>query len=295
MTTIQANESHSPLIVLFHGLSSSPLELNYISNILKKNGFRVETPALNGYGFGDQAGTWEEWLNEATNLVSHLQKQEALQVSVGGISLGATLALGVASKLDGFNAVLCLSTTLIYNGWASPWYRILIKFGIWLGLGESFKYKERDPFGIKNIQIRAYIKKTMAQKNISEIGGSYMTLNHIAQADKLCSYVRKNLTTITAPVLAIHAIDDEIAHPNNVDLLFKKISSAIKRAIYLGNSYHMITVDNERETVAYETVAFLRETYDQSTNAKIREKIISPELQRFLRLEKSNQELNKLT
>ena len=163
MTTIQSEESTCALIVLFHGLSSSPLELNYIANILKKNGFRVETPALKGYGFGDQAGTWEEWLNEASNIVSNLQKQEVLQLSVGGISLGATLALGVASKLDGINAVLCLSTTLIYNGWASPWYRILTKFGIWLGLGQSFKYKERDPFGIKNIQIRAYIKKAMAQ------------------------------------------------------------------------------------------------------------------------------------
>ena len=156
-------------------------------------------------------------------------------------------------------------------------------------MGEKFKYKERDPFGIKNIQIRAHIKKVMAQQNISEVGGSYMTLNHIAQADNLCAYVRKNLTNVTASVLAIHAVDDEVAHPNNVDLLFKHISSPIKRAIYLGNSYHMITIDNERETVAYESVAFLREIYNQSTNAKIREKIISPELQRFLRLEKSNQ------
>jgi len=295
MPTTLVNESATPLIVLFHGLSSSPLELNYIANVLKKNGYRVETPALKGYGFGDQAGTWEDWLNEASNIVSNLQKQEVLQLSIGGISLGATIALGVAEKLDGINAVLCLSTTLIYNGWASPWYRVLTRFGIWLGLGEKFKYKERDPFGIQNIQIRAYIKKAMAQQNISEVGGSYMTLNHIAQADKLCIYVRKNLMNVTAPVLAIHAVDDEIAHPNNVDLLFKHISSATKRAIYLGNSYHMITVDNERETVAYESAAFLRETYDQSTNAKIREKIISPELQRFLRLEKSNQELNKLT
>ena len=289
MPTIQVNESVTPLIILFHGLSSSPLELNYISNVLKKNGFRVEIPTLKGYGFGDYAATWEEWLNEATNLVSTLQKKEATQLSVGGVSLGATLALGVAEKLDGINAVLCLSTTLIYNGWASPWYRILTRLGIWLGLGEKFKYKERDPFGIKNIQIRAHIKKVMAQQNISEVGGSYMTLNHIAQADNLCAYVRKNLTNVTASVLAIHAVDDEVAHPNNVDLLFKHISSPIKRAIYLGNSYHMITIDNERETVAYESVAFLREIYNQSTNAKIREKIISPELQRFLRLEKSNQ------
>ena len=295
MTTIPVTNSTAPLIVLFHGLSSSPLELNFISNVLKKQGFRVETPALKGYGFGDQAGTWDEWLNEATNFVSNLQKQEMMQLSVGGISLGATLALGVATKLDGINAIICLSTTLNYNGWAIPWYRILTTFGIWLGLGESFKYKERDPFGIKNIQIRAYIKKAMIQQNISEVGGSYMTLNHIAQADKLCSYVRKNLANVTAPVLAIHAVDDEIANPNNVELLFKKISSAFKRAIYLGNSYHMITVDNERETVANESAAFLKEIYDQSANEKIREKIISPELQRFLRVEKSHQELNKLT
>lgn len=76
MPTIQVNESVTPLIILFHGLSSSPLELNYISNVLKKNGFRVETPTLKGYGFGDYAATWEEWLNEATNLVSTLQKKK---------------------------------------------------------------------------------------------------------------------------------------------------------------------------------------------------------------------------
>ena len=47
MTTIQIDESLCPLIVLFHGLSSSPLELNYIANVLKKNGFRVASDLRN--------------------------------------------------------------------------------------------------------------------------------------------------------------------------------------------------------------------------------------------------------
>jgi carboxylesterase len=282
----------SPIIVLFHGLSSSPIELNYLGDILRKNGFRVETPALKGYGFGDQAGNWKEWLSEACAFVHQLQNTESAPISVGGISLGATLALGVASTLDGINAIVCLSTTLNYNGWASPWYRIFTRLGIWLGLGERFKYKERDPFGIKNIQIRAYIKKAMLNFDISEVGGSYMTLNHIFQADKLCFYVKKNLSNVNAPLLAIHAIDDEIAHPNNVELLTNSVSSEIKRTIFLGNSYHMITVDNERETVAYETADFFKEMHDNLAVIKIKNKIISPELQRFLRLEKTQRDLN---
>ncbi|MCE7527491.1 MULTISPECIES: carboxylesterase [unclassified Polynucleobacter] len=295
MNTIAATPSSSPLIVLFHGLSSSPLELSYLANVLRKSGFRVETPTFNGYNFGDHAGNWNDWLNEAVNYVSNLQIKESLPISLGGVSLGATLALGVGSRLDNIHAILCLSTTLNYNGWAIPWYRIFAKLGIWLGLGGRFKYKERDPFGVKNIQIRAYIKKAMSNHQISEIGGSYMTLNHIYQANQLCSYVKKNLAYVTAATLTIHAVDDEIAHPNNVELLNQSISSELKRSIYLGNSYHMITVDNERETVAYESIAFLKETYDILSNSKIRNKIISPELQRFLRVEKSHQELNKLT
>jgi len=292
MNSIQPHQTVSPIIVLFHGLSSSPIELSYLGDILRKNGFRVETPALKGYGFGDHAGNWNDWLTEACAFVHQLQKTESAPISVGGISLGATLALGVASTLDGINAIVCLSTTLNYNGWASPWYRIFTRMGIWLGLGKRFKYKERDPFGIKNIQIRAYIKKAMLNDNISEVGGSYMTLNHIYQADKLCINVKKNLSNINAPLLAIHAVDDEIAHPNNIDLLVNTVSSEIKRVIYLGNSYHMITVDNERETVAYETANFFKEMHDSSVIANIKNKIISPELQRFLRLEKTHRELN---
>jgi hypothetical protein len=58
----------------------------------------------------------------------------------------------------------------------------------------------------------------------------------------------------------LHAIDDETANPNNVRFVSSHIGSAFLRSIYLDDSYHMITSDNEREIVAREVGLFLRES-----------------------------------
>ena len=277
------NVDNSPLIVLFHGLSSSPLEFNFLSSQLTAAGYRVNAPTIAGYSFGGKASSWKFWLKEAIKHVQDLQKTESKPISLGGISLGSTLALAVASELNDILGVVALSTTLKYNGWAIPWYRSLIPFGMMLGLGDHFKYRERDPFGIKNPQIRAYIKRVLSSHDISAVGGLYMSLRHMHEGNKLCKYVTENLSRVSSSVLTIHAIDDEIANTFNAELVGEKSNASLLRQIYLGNSYHMITVDNERETVAYETLNFLDLIYGKIEPIPSEEKILAPELQRFLR------------
>ncbi|MBU3563033.1 carboxylesterase [Polynucleobacter sp. Tro8-14-1] len=277
------NDDNSPLIVLFHGLSSSPLEFNFLSSQLTAAGYRVNAPTIAGYSFGGKASSWKFWLKEAIKHVQDLQKTESKPISLGGISLGSTLALAVASELNDILGVVALSTTLKYNGWAIPWYRSLIPFGMMLGLGDHFKYRERDPFGIKNPQIRAYIKRVLSSQDISAVGGLYMSLRHMHEGNKLCKYVTENLSRVSSSVLTIHAIDDEIANTFNAELVGEKSNASLLRQIYLGNSYHMITVDNERETVAYETQNFLDLIYGKIEPIPSEEKILAPELQRFLR------------
>jgi carboxylesterase len=277
------NDDNSPLIVLFHGLSSSPLEFNFLSSQLTAAGYRVNAPTIAGYSFGGKASSWKFWLKEAIKHVQDLQKTESKPISLGGISLGSTLALAVASELNNILGVVALSTTLKYNGWAIPWYRSLIPFGMMVGLGDHFKYRERDPFGIKNPQIRAYIKRVLSSQDISAVGGLYMSLRHMHEGNKLCKYVTENLSRVSSSVLTIHAIDDEIANTFNAELVGEKSNASLLRQIYLGNSYHMITVDNERETVAYETQNFLDLIYGKIEPIPSEEKILAPELQRFLR------------
>ena len=277
------NDDNSPLIVLFHGLSSSPLEFNFLSSQLTAAGYRVNAPTIAGYSFGGKASSWKFWLKEAIKHVQYLQKTESKPISLGGISLGSTLALAVASELNDILGVVALSTTLKYNGWAIPWYRSLIPFGMMFGLGDHFKYRERDPFGIKNPQIRTYIKRVLSSQDISAVGGLYMSLRHMHEGNKLCKYVTENLSRVSSSVLTIHAIDDEIANTFNAELVGEKSNASLLRQIYLGNSYHMITVDNERETVAYETQNFLDLIYGKIEPIPLEEKILAPELQRFLR------------
>ncbi|WP_158009032.1 alpha/beta fold hydrolase [Polynucleobacter sp. MWH-Adler-W8] len=283
MNDFAHNDDNRPLIVLFHGLSSSPLEFNFLSSQLTAAGYRVNAPTIAGYSFGGKASSWKFWLKEAIKHVQDLQKTESKPISLGGISLGSTLALAVASELNDILGVVALSTTLKYNGWAIPWYRSLIPFGMMVGLGDHFKYRERDPFGIKNPQIRAYIKRVLSSQDISSVGGLYMSLRHMHEGNKLCKYATKNLSRVSSSVLTIHAIDDEIANTFNAELVGEKSNASLLRQIYLGNSYHMITVDNERETVAYETQNFLDLIYGKIEPIPSEEKILAPELQRFLR------------
>ena len=64
---------------------------------------------------------------------------------------------------------------------------------------------------------------------------------------------------MTAPALVIHAIDDETVSPQSADYVVKHIGSKVVRKVLLDDSYHMITLDNEREYVAREMELFLAE------------------------------------
>ena len=90
----------SHTIVLFHGLCATPLELAFLASYLRQAGFAVETPSIEGYAYGGPATRWKEWLAQATGIVSKLQEERDGGVSVGGLSMGATLALAVAAELD---------------------------------------------------------------------------------------------------------------------------------------------------------------------------------------------------
>ena len=83
-------------------------------------------------------------------------------------------------------------------------------------------------------------------------------MNHIYQAMRLIGRVKRSLKSVQAPALVVHAVDDDTASVKSADFVVDHIGSAVVRKIFLGNSYHMVTMDNERDVVARETRDFLR-------------------------------------
>lgn len=98
----------------------------------------------------------------------------------------------------------------------------------------------------------------MRHKGISRAGASRLLVSDIYEARQLAKDVEANLSKITAPILILHAEEDEITTLKSAYTVMRKVSSKIIRCTILTNSYHMISIDNDKWLVVTEIWDFLR-------------------------------------
>ncbi|WP_215297734.1 carboxylesterase [Polynucleobacter sp. AP-Nino-20-G2] len=252
-TFYQGNSGHA--VVLLHGLCGSELELGAIPRLLRQSGHTYAIPKILGYSAHTGASDFTDWIEAVDQFVIDLG-QTHKSVSLVGLSMGATLALAVASRNSSIQSISLLSPVLLFDGWSIPWYHPFLSLVYRLGI-RNWHYKEVEPFGVKNKELRRHIQKAVMANAVSELGAAHLPAKNLYQSLRLISATKKNLSDITSDALIIHAIDDETASPKNPNLILSGISSETRRMIWLGNSYHMITVDNEREIVANEVNGFI--------------------------------------
>jgi len=252
----QGSNGHA--VVLLPGLCGSELEMGAIPRLLKQSGYSYAIPLIKGYSAHTGITSYKNWIDEAEQFVSDLMETH-LSVSLVGLSMGATLSLAVAASNQKIQSLSILSPVLIFDGWSVPWYYPLLKIIYLLGF-RNWHYKETAPYGVKNLEMRKRIKKAVESNNISELGAAHLPARHLIESLKLIKITKQELPSINSDILIIHAIDDETASPKSPDLILDSIASETRRTIWLGNSYHMITVDNQREIVANETINFIAQT-----------------------------------
>ncbi|SAK78216.1 alpha/beta hydrolase family protein [Caballeronia catudaia] len=269
-------------VLLLHGLSSSPLELRFLARFLADEGFATNTPGLPGYSARSAHQPMEQWVHAAVAEFDKLAKQYR-HVSICGLSMGATLAAAVAHERPSARALLLLSVTLSYDGRAIPWYRFLLSYAYYTPLRSRYSYREHEPYGLRNEALRAKIARTMQKSDISEVGPASIGMPALHEASRLAGSVRKKLKSIVTDCLIIHAIDDETSSPHNARYVSANVGASFLRTIWLDDSYHMITSDNEREVVARECALFLRESAAASVSSDNPAPVVSRALARRLR------------
>lgn len=250
-------------VLALHGLLGNPLEMQYLGKRLQKAGYTVVIPLIPGYGYATGAGqsyrttNYQQWYEEVVRHFDELKARHKT-VSVTGLCIGAVLALRLAMERgDEIAALSLLSTTLAYDGWSLPWYRFLLPLAYYTPARYLYAYHERHPFGLKNENLQRWIAREMKVSGSSAAGASRLSAEGIFQAHRLIKEVRRGLPQVRTPALIIHAEEDDVASTRSADLVESSISSASRRKIILHDSYHIITLDNEKEIVADETVAFI--------------------------------------
>jgi carboxylesterase len=251
------------VVLLLHGLAGSSLEVARLAQFLQQSGLAVRTPNIPGFAYDTPESDWQSWVQFARDQVRQL-KTEYVTVSVVGVSMGATLAMEIGTHED-VNALVLLSVALAYDGWAAPWYRFLLPVARFIPFHQRYRHIEGEPYGIKNPEIRAVIKKMLLDKRQSEAGGESISLRQLLEGDALIRHVRRRVDLLSDPLLIVHPVEDEAVHPRHAQWVFDHASSSSKELIFLGDCYHMITVDNERDAVFYETDMFIK----RCINAKL--------------------------
>ena len=249
--------------LLLHGLCSTPDELLPVQAALRRAGHGVRALRVPGYSFDGSTGhppahTHGAWVNTVAEQVRE-EAASGRRVVLVGLSAGAALALGTALACPGLVAGLVLmSTTLRYDGWAVPRYHWLMPLALYTPLGRFWCYRERPPYGVKNVRVRDWIERELRTRRISSAGAAVIGVAHLREHDRLRRLVRSALSSFACPpVLALHAQDDEVASPANVTLLRERLRTPSFRSVLLPDSHHMITIDNDRLQVARETVDFV--------------------------------------
>lgn len=247
--------SRKNLVVLLPGLNGSRLELGQLPRYIQESGFDVAIPDIVGYEHGNPASRVENWLEQAHRFLDE-KTAKYEQIHLVGLSMGATLASAISSQRSDIGSLVLLSPVLRYDGWSVPWYRPLLDFACFIGL-RDWEYVEREPFGLKNLDLRRRIKERFETSKVSEVGSISISGKHLYEAKRLMSLALSGLSNIHSRLLVIQSIEDDTCSVWSAEAILKSATSDIKRSIWLGNSYHIITIDNEREVVLNEVVRFL--------------------------------------
>lgn len=246
-------------VVLLYGLCGSPLEMGSLPKEIAKLGHTICIPNIKGYSAQSGLSSYKTWLEQLHEIVSLLEEEHE-SVAIVGLSMGATLALAYESKFQKCSSVVALAPVLFYDGWNVPWYSPVLFLLLGLGI-TKWSIKESDPFGLKNTEIRSRIAKKALDQEVTEIGSSRLSGGHLKEGLKLIAITKKVLIDYTADLLVISAIDDDTTSPKSAEWISANCKSHVKKFIWLGNSYHIITLDNEREIVVNETAEFLHTSF----------------------------------
>ena len=252
-TALKPNPAPLP-IVLLHGLLSTPREFGMIALPLRARGVKLITPQIKGYTDADRRkpGGWKDWAAAAASAI-HRELGKAQPFVLGGLCSGGLIAAALTMRREfKVRALVMMSPTFDYDGWGQTGWRHWRRLGYALGLDRLISVAERSPYGIKNPRIRQWVERDMQQRASSAAGPSSLPLWAIHEVDRLKAHVLEHLPRLHTRTLVMHAREDEVCSLAAVQRAFSTLPDHDNSLVVLENSYHMITIDNDRQQVVAE-------------------------------------------
>jgi carboxylesterase len=225
---------------------------------------------LAGHGAGatEVANTkWQDWYASAEAAL-HRMRQDCDVVFVGGLSVGAVLALLLAARNPKLvQGTVSFAPIFWLNGWVMPWYARLFNLVHHKWFANMLKFEDAEPHGIKDPRVRDLIANALKSPDNSVSGLPYTPGGAVLEHRWMTKTFLREAGKVTQPSLVIHPREDDHADINNAEFLQRSLSGRVELVV-LDDSYHIITIDRQRQVVVDRTVAFMSQVVAEIDEAK---------------------------
>lgn len=226
--------------LLVHGFTGNPSSMRPMGEYLFERGFTAVGPRLKGHGTRVEDmldNTYGDWIASAEAGLEEI-RSKCKTVFVAGLSMGATLALHLAcNHPDAVKGVVSVCGPVFMKDPRLLFLPLLRLFAKTIpGIGSDIK----DPA-------------------VAELSYERMPLAALGELLKLCRLVKGELPRIGQPALVFESREDHVVHPANAVYILEHIGSAEKELIWLDNSYHVATLDLDKELIFEKTAHFMRQ------------------------------------
>ncbi len=255
-------------VLLVHGITGTPSEMRYLAQCLNRAGFSVfcntlprHCSTLNEL----KKVTWQEIADSCEADFKFLKKQ-CPRVFVGGLSMGALMAIHLAYNFPAdVSGIIALAPTVFYDGWALHKGKALMPIVWHIPLIRNMiNIREGPPYGLKDPDLRENIERFYKHADAAKFsnkvflfGSPFFPMANLYQHHLFSKMVKKEFSSVKTPILIIHAQEDDMTSVKNAQYVFEHIGSPKKFLLILNDSYHMVTIDKQKEKVAAETIKFL--------------------------------------
>ncbi len=228
-----------PGALVLHGYTSTPQSLEGVASALAGAGFDVEVPLLPGHGTTVDdlvPRRWGEWVDAVEEAWDKLAARHEQSV-VAGLSMGGTLATWLATIRPAVAGLACVNP--IVDPPAESFRELLRAF---LAAGHPCVPGPANDVSEPDAREVAY-----PQWPIEPM------LSLFAAQDELVG----RLARVTCPTLIVTSRQDHVVPPVSSDMLAAGVAGPVERLV-LERSFHLATLDVERDTLEAAVVDFAR-------------------------------------
>ncbi|PLY08973.1 MAG: glycerol acyltransferase [Arcobacter sp.] len=235
-------------VITVHGFSSSPQEVEQMSEYLHNKGLNVYSPRLKGHGTVPEdlkERSWQEWYFSLSRAIV-IATLKYKKIYVIGFSTGGLLALLSTKKCYiEFAGIICINAALHLNDIRVK--TLVPALSFWNDI-------------LNAVHANEYSKKYVDNNAENpDINYDKFYVESIKQLSDLMSKTRKILSDIQSPILIIQGKDDPVVNPTSAYEIFDKIKSKEKELVILERKNHVIVKGEDTKELYDEIIKFIQQ------------------------------------